>query len=749
MEGKKILIKLTHLYKKLPPELKLVFIFLFSTILLFQKIIEFVKNIFFSILQRINLSIKKNGQLVRNIKKIYRLNRKRKLSKQKNIVYFLPLSKKIKYFLLGSFFSLMFAFLPLTIIIFLQDLPNPKELAIQQLPQTTKIYDRNKILLYEIYTNQNRTLVSLDEIPKYLQKATLAIEDKNFYKHPGFDITSIIRALKENITDGRTIQGGSTITQQLIKSSLLTSEKRMSRKLKEIVLAFWAEHIYTKDQILEMYFNQVPYGGTAWGIEAASEVYLGKSVNQLTLAESAFLAGLTQAPSLYSPYSSDLSLWKKRQKEVLNRMVTLGYISKKEGVKALSEKINFRKQEIPLRAPHFVMYVKDWLIKEHGLAAVEKGGLSVITTLDLKKQDMAQKIVADEIKNSEYLLMSNGAALITNPHNGDILAMVGSKNFNDETSGNVNLTTSLRQPGSTVKVITYSEALQKGYTAASSLDDSPVTYYGTAGTPPYSPVNYDGRYYGRVTLRFALANSLNLPAVKTLNSIGIPNMVSLARKMGIESWDQPLNKYGLSTTLGASETTMTEMATVFGTLSNMGQRMDLNPILKVTDAKGNILEEKRDIEKTKVLPEGVAYIISNILSDSQTRSAAFGTNNPLIIPGHTVSVKTGTSDNKRDNWTIGFSKKYLVTVWVGNNDNSPMSQSLASGISGAAPIWHGIMVNLLGNTPDNITPIPNDVIVKKCGSKNEYFLKGTERSTACNINPSPIPSITPQLFTNN
>ncbi len=722
MQIKKLIKKSAKKYQKISTEFKIPFAFFLYALLFIEFIATSVSH--FRIPNKRSLQKLKNLHL-----RLPALKTKRTYV-TKRIAYSFPLKSKVKYFLLGSIFSLIFAFLPILMIIFLQDLPNPRELTLRQIPQTTKIYDRNKILLYEIYTNQNRTLISLNDVPKHLQLATLAIEDKNFYKHPGFDIASIIRAFKENISKGTRIQGGSTITQQLVKSSLLNSEKKLSRKLKEVIISFWAERMYTKDQILEMYFNQVPYGGTAWGIEAASEVYFGKHVRDLTLAESAFLAGITQAPSTYSPYSSDPTIWKKRQQEVLNRMTALKYISKQAAQQAAKQPLHFKEPRIPLRAPHFVMYVKDYLIHQHGLATVEKGGLTVITSLDIKKQEMAEKVVAEEVEKEAYLNLTNGAAVVTDPKNGDILAMVGSKDFEEEKNGKVNVTVRPRQPGSTVKAITYSAALlQPGYTAASLIDDSPITFPSSGG--PYTPVNYSGRTYGRVTLRFALANSLNISAVKTLNAIGVPKMISLAKNMGVESWDKDPSEYGLAITLGGAETTMLDMATVFGTLSNGGQRVDLNPILSVTDYKGNTLEEKTSVTKKRVLPEGIAYIISDILSDNQTRSAAFGPNSPLVIPNHTVSVKTGTTDRFKDNWTIGYTKDYVVTVWTGNNDGSPMSQNLTSGITGAAPIWHRLMVNLLGKTPTPKPPPPADIVMRQCAGRTEYFLKGTENTVRC------------------
>lgn len=664
---------------------------------------------------------------------------------------FLTLWAKIKYFSLGLLFSLFFICLPLVAALYIHDLPNPRELTFEQIPQTTKIYDRNGVLLHQIYANQNRTLVPLSDIPKPLQQATIAIEDKDFYTHPGFDAAAIIRAAVSN-AQGRNIQGGSTITQQLIKTALLTSEKTFARKLKEVILAFLAERVYSKDEILGMYFNHVPYGGTAWGVEAASELYFDKEVKDLDLAESAFLAGMPEAPSIYSPYNDTPTLWKNRQKEVLKRMQELGYITQEEMQQALQEELLFTPKKVPLRAPHFVMYVRDELIKKYGIQAVERGGLSVTTSIDLKLQDAIQRIVSEEVANSGNLNFTNGAAIVTNPQNGDVLAMIGSADFDSQNGGNVNLTTSLRQPGSSIKPVTYSVALQKGYTAQTSIDDSPIAFPSISG--PYAPVNYDGKFHGRVPLRLALGNSLNIPAVRVLNSIGVGAFVSQAKNMGIKTWGDP-KKYGLSITLGSAEVRMIDMATVYGVFANTGERVDTNPILKVTDYQGQILEEKLDsaspdtitgeeIVKRKVLDPGIAFIISDILSDNNARLMEFGPDSPLNIPGKRVSVKTGTSDNKRDNWTIGFIPNRVVVVWVGNNDNSPMSPTLASGITGAAPIWHKIMENLLKTNPDAKISAPANVIQKQCNGRPEYFIKGTETSVYCPANaPLPTPTPTP------
>ncbi|MDO8582903.1 MAG: PBP1A family penicillin-binding protein [bacterium] len=651
-------------------------------------------------------------------------------------IFPLPQGIKIKYFLIGSLFSFTFFFLPLLFIIFLQDLPNPKQLSFQQAPLTTKIFDRNGTLLYQIYANQNRTLIPLSQVPEYLQEATIAIEDKTFYKNSGIDITAIIRAAIADLS-GKPLQGGSTITQQLIKSTLLTSERTIRRKIKEVILAFWAQQIYTKDQILEMYFNQVPYGGTAWGVEAAAEVYFGKQTKDLDLAESAFLAGLTKAPTTYSPYGESPDLWKQRQKEVLNQMEGLRYISSKEKEDALEKELVFVPPQTPLYAPHFVMYIKDLLIKKYGLNMVEKGGLYVKTSLDLKTQDMVQQIVTSEVEKNAYLNLTNGASVVTNPKNGDVLAMVGSRNYSDPASGNFNVATALRQPGSSIKVITYSYALGNGFTPATIIDDSPITLT-SFGSPSYSPVNYDGRFHGKMSLRIALANSINIPAIKVLSRIGIPQMMELAKKMGITTWKDPSN-YGLAITLGSGEVRMTDLSTVYGVLANSGQRVDLNPILKITDSSGNVLEEKKDSNtvKVQVIDPGVAFIMSNILADNAARAMEFGTNSPLNIPNRYVSVKTGTTDSKRDNWTIGYTPDFVVATWVGNNDNSPMSQNLASGITGAAPIWHAIMENLLSKSApiSNKLDIPSNVIQKDCIGRKEYFIKGTESLVNCNYVP--------------
>lgn len=669
-----------------------------------------------------------------------KIAKKKRTEKLRNTPYKPGIFYKLKYVFIGSFFSFIFLFLPLLSFLFVSDLPSPSSLNVNYIPKTTKIFDRNGILLYEIFANQNRSIVRLSDVPESLKKATIAIEDKDFYNHPGFDLRGIIRAFITNIRK-EGFQGGSTITQQLIKSAFLTSDPTISRKIKEIALAFWAERIYSKDEILELYLNYIPYGGTAWGIQSAAEIYFGKKVSELSLAESAFLAGLTRAPSIYSPFSGNGNLWKNRQKEVLDAMVKPGFIGANQARGAYEEELVFRNPQVPIRAPHFVMYLKKLLVDKFGLSEVERGGLQVKTSLDLSTQEEVEKIVSEEVEANAYLNVGNGASLVVSPLSGDILAMVGSKNyFDQENDGNVNLTTSLRQPGSAIKLITYALALSSGYTEATILDDTPLTIYN--GTETYTPVNYDGAFHGRIPLRTAFGNSFNIPPVRIAQKLGPKAVKDFGEAMGISSWKNN-NRYGVSITLGGVEVRMTDMATAYATVANGGKRINLDPILEVKDSYGAQIY-KKETKGVQVLDPGVAFILSDILADNNARLIEFGANTPLNIPGRRISVKTGTTDNKRDNWTIGFDQNALVATWVGNNDNTPLNPALASGITGAAPMWNKIMSLMLAKsaTPSAF-PIPPNIVKKFCFGQDRYFVKGTENSVNCRqILPSVIP--TPQ-----
>lgn len=626
----------------------------------------------------------------------------------------------------------------------LKDIPSSATIGTRNFPQSSKIYDRNNKLLYTIYTTRNQTFVPLSKIPKNLQNATVAIEDKDFYKHGAIDVRGIARALFANLQHKEIQQGGSTLTQQLVKTTLLTLDQTIQRKVKEIILSYVVEATYSKDSILEMYLNQVPYGGTAYGVQAASQTYFNKPVTDLNLAESAFLAALPEAPSLYSPFGARPEAGKKRQEEVLRRMRDQGYITKAQYDKALKTKLTFSKFQDKILAPHFVFYVKDLLVQKYGLEKVEQGGLIVKTTLDLKLQDYAQASLSATIDESARYNVSNGAAMVTQPATGEILAMIGSKDyFDQENDGNVNVAIAKRQPGSSIKPINYATGLAKGYTAATPFVDE-RTCFNNISQPDYCPVNYDGKFHGVQQMRYSLANSYNIPAVKMLKVNGLDSMIATASAMGITSFTDP-ERYGLSLTLGGGEVTMLNMTEAFGVFANGGYKVPLHAILKVTDHQGKVLEEytppSSPIFGEKVMDPGIAFIISHILQDNGARTPAFGGNSVLRIGNLPVSVKTGTTNDYRDNWTIGYTPAYVVAVWVGNNDNRPMS-GIVSGVTGAAPIWHDIMAHLVATRPPGALKQPSDVIgltvcadsgllpppadKGTCPTRYEYFIKGTE-----------------------
>jgi 1A family penicillin-binding protein len=647
----------------------------------------------------------------------------------------IPLITRLVYIAFGGAIVFFLIVIPFGLYMIVKELPNPNLLKTRHIAVTSKIFDRRGVLLYEIFADENRTPLPLSEIPDVIKHATIAIEDKDFYQHTGFSLAGIIRAAWETIVN-KQLQGGSTITQQLIKSTLLTPEVSVQRKLKELILAYWAEKLFTKEQILEMYLNQVSFGGTAWGIESAARTYFGKSAKQVTLPEAAFLAGLPQAPSEYSPFSGNKQKAIQRQHEVLRRMTEDGYITPEEAEKAKTAQLSFIAPRIPIKAPHFVWYVKEYLEKQYGRHMVEKGGLQVTTTLDIELQDKVQTIVSSHVNALAKLQVGNGAALVNNPKTGEILAMVGSKDYFDTShDGNVNVTTALRQPGSSIKVITYAKALEnRTVTATTLLEDLPVSYP-IAGQPPYQPVNYDGKFHGWVPVRLALANSYNIPAVRLLHMIGVDAMIDKGKEMGIDTWTER-SRFGLSLTLGGGEVRMTDMAEVYSTLATLGKRLDLHPVLRITDYTGRTIKK---IEQTpvQVLSPEVAWIIGNILSDNWARSQAFGTNSKLVIPGKTVAVKTGTTNEKRDNWAIGYTPSFVVTVWVGNNDNTPMHPYLTSGVTGAASIWHDVMVELLKDTSDEVLPKPDGIVAIPCyGNRTEYFIRGTEPRDWCGLAPT-------------
>lgn len=628
------------------------------------------------------------------------------------------LSRKFKILAGVSAFIIFFLSYTVFLLTAAYQLPTPTKLVSPQDPVTTEFYDRNGQLLYRLYEGRNRTLVKLSEVPKEFIQATIAIEDQNFYRHIGIDFTAIIRALYHNIKFGRQ-EGASTLTQQLIKNSLLTPEKSYTRKLKEIILALWAERIYSKDQILQMYFNEAPYGGSNVGIAAAAQIYFGKTPSLLNLAEIAYLAGLPASPTQLSPYGTRPELTKLRQRQVLEKMAKQKYITQFVADQAFAQPLNIKPQVNNIHAPHFVFYIRDLLAQKYGPRVVAQGGLQVYTTLDLNLQEKVEKIVASEIGKLSALNVKNGAAMVMGSRTGQILSMVGSRDYHYPGFGNFNVTLSLRQPGSAIKPVTYTAAFAKGFSPASLILDTPVTFKDEWGNA-YTPVNYDGRFHGPVTLRQALGSSLNIPAVKLLHTVGIEPVAQTAKDLGITTFDHP-ERFGLSLTLGGAEIKMVEMVGTYGTFAANGLFHQPTGILKVTDSNNNILEEYKDSPK-QVLSPAIAYLITNILSDDNARRLAFGAKSLLHIPGFEVAAKTGTSDNKRDNWTFGYTPEAVVGVWVGNPDNSPMNPRLTSGITGAAPIWNKIMHTLLDGTKPLAFERPAGIIETMVNGKKDLSI---------------------------
>lgn len=620
-------------------------------------------------------------------------------------------------------------------------LPNPLRLTTHPAPSSTKLLDRNGKLIYEISAGQRRTPVALSSLAKHTWQATLAAEDKDFYTHSAFSPRGIARAFINTFFHG-SLQGGSTITQQLVKNALLTPDRTIRRKIREFALSILVEIFYKKDQILEFYLNQVPYGGTAYGIESAAQTYFGKHASELDLAEAALLAGLPQAPSYYSPFGSHPELAKTRQLYVLKEMLDSKFISTDEYTTAKEEQLKYAPPPT-LKAPHFSLWVKDLLVQKYGLEKVEQGGLVVTTTLDLDLQNLAQAAVATEVGKLKFAHVTNGAALVTHPKTGEILAMVGSHDyFDNEHDGNVNVVLAHRQPGSSIKPLNYALALEHHLITASTVLADKSTCFLIPDQEPYCPVNYDNQWHGPTQVRFALGNSFNIPAVKVLTLNGLENFVASASAFGITTFKDPKN-YGPSLTLGGGEVTMFDMATAYGVLANTGQRVDLNPIIQVKDPTGKVLQEAPKLPpNTRVISPGTAYIVSHLLLDNGARTAAFGPSSYLVVSGHPeVSVKTGTTNDKRDNWTIGYNPDILVAVWVGNNDNTPMSV-VASGVTGASPIWNKIISGALKGQsqhwpvqpPDVVGALvcslsglrsPSDTATDNCSPRYEYFLQGT------------------------
>lgn len=572
-----------------------------------------------------------------------------------------------------------------------KDLPTPGNIKNRTPAQSTQILDRDGKVLYDIHGEEKRTVVESSTIPQDVKNATVAAEDKNFYKHMGVDFTGIARALYRDIFHhSDVLQGGSTITQQYVKNALLTTKQTFDRKIKELILSLELEAMYSKDEILTMYLNEIPYGSNAYGIEAASQTFYKKSVKDLTLDEAATLAALPNAPTYYSPYGTHPDALKTRRDYILDRMVELKYITQDQAKEAKDKKIEVVEQDENITAPHFVLYVKEKLVEMYGEEKVTEGGLKVTTTLDINKQKAAEEAVKNGYEKNLSMGASNAALVSLDPKTGQILAMVGSHDFFDtENDGQVNVTVSDRQPGSSFKPIVYATGFKGKYSPSSVLWDV-KTDFGN-----YTPSNYNGKFNGPVTIRFALSNSLNIPAVKMLALVGIDSALETAHEMGITTLNDGADQYGLSLVLGGGEVKPIDMATAFSVFANKGVKNETTPFLKIEDSQGKILYQyELGKNQKQVLDPQIAYEISSILSDNDARSTTFGSNSYLHFSDRTVAAKTGTTESFHDAWTVGYTPSLATAVWVGNNNNDAMSTG-ADGSVVAAPIFHEYMQNAL------------------------------------------------------
>jgi penicillin-binding protein 1C len=682
---------------------------------------------------------------IQRLLKLKAKSRRRKLSESEKRLQRIKIIRLMAAFFLVLVVSGIVGFFSL-FAWFSRDLPKPGQV-VRRDGFSTQFFDRNGKDLHDLFNEERRDPVSIANIPTALKQATIAVEDKDFYNHGGFDFLTLIRIPYNYIFRQRLI-GGSTLTQQLVKNVLLTNERTITRKFKEFVLALQIERTFTKDEILEMYLNEAPYGGTAWGVGAAATYYFDKEVSELTLAESIILAGLPQRPSAYSPFagrtdSDGAALWKVRSLGVLRRMQEDNYITPEQYNQVIAEfeTIEFAKSQTDMKAPHFIFYVRDQLSELFGTDLVDRGGLKVTTSLDLTVQEEAQKIVAEEIEKVESLNITNGSVMAMIPKTGEILAMVGSRDyFNSDIGGQFNVAVDgFRQPGSTLKPITYLSMLEQGYTPATMLVDAPTQFAASESDDPYEPKNYDNQFRGPVNLRNSLGSSLNIPAVKALAIVGVETFLEQAYKMGLTSLEPTrdnMSRFGLAVTLGGAEVTLQDTVTAFSSFGNGGYKVDPVSILKVEDLDGKVLFEHRAVQGASVMSAEGAFLINDMLSDNNARLLAFGANS-LLNTGKPIAVKTGTTNDQRDNWTVGWSQDIIVGTWVGNNDNSPMTR-VASGITGASPIWRRIIFHALENgyqasaweVPAGVEQLELDAISgypahSDFPARTEYVVKGT------------------------
>jgi 1A family penicillin-binding protein len=574
--------------------------------------------------------------------------------------------------------------------------------------ESTKIYDRTgKVLLYDIHGNIQRKVISFEKISKDIKNATVAIEDSEFYQHRGVKPTAILRAFWINLISGSVQQGGSTITQQLVKNTLLTQEKKITRKIKEVILALKMERVLTKEQILSLYLNENPYGGNIYGVEEAAQTFFGKSASEVDLAEAAYIAAIPKAPTFYSPYGKNRDKLEERKNLVLKRMLDLGFITPQEETAAKAEKIIFMPpSQSGIKAPHFVMFVKDYLEQKYGADEIQSRGFKVITTLDWGLQQKAEEVVRDYGEQNAKNFNAHNAGLVAiDPKTGQILAMVGSRDYFDTTNeGNFNVTLAHRQPGSSFKPFVYAEAFIKGFTPETIIFDVPTQFDANCASNSarcYAPNNYDDKFRGPLTLRNALAQSINLVAIKVLYLAGIRDAINLARNMGITGLSNQ-NQYGLTLVLGGGEVTPLDMTSAYSVFANDGVRNPYASILKVENNLGETVEEFTPHPQT-ILPSQITRTISSILSDNQARQPTYAANSPLYFPNTQVAAKTGTTNDYKDAWVIGYTPTITVGTWVGNNDNTPMEKKIAGYI--VVPMWRAFMDYALTKVPtENFTP---------------------------------------------
>ncbi len=618
-------------------------------------------------------------------------------------------SKKRILFLLKSFgvvCALGLLFIIGIFAYFAKDLPEPGKVNARSINESTKIYDRTgAILLYDIHGEEKRTLIPKEEIPLVVKQATIALEDRNFYHHPGFDVKGVVNAVISNVFKVGSGRGGSTITQQFVKNSILTDERSVSRKIKELILAIEIELRFSKDEILSMYLNEIPYGSNAYGIEAASQTFFNKNAKDLTLDEATLLASLPQAPSRYSPYGSYTDRLKIRQEYALDQMMSLGYISPESAKSAKEADVlsKIAKNTENIKAPHFVMYVRDYLEEQYGADFLEKEGLTVITTLDWDKEQIAEKIVHDRaFENKTKYNAENSALVAIDPANGDILSMVGSRDyFDQEIDGQVNVAIRDRQPGSSFKPYAYLHAFKKGYTPETILFDV-ETKFSADGAEDYSPKNYDGTFRGPLRMKDALAMSLNIPAVKTLYLANPEEVITFAKQLGITSLTDP-KRYGLSLVLGGGEVKLLDHTAAFSVFANNGIKHEKRAILKIENKNREEIFVAENSEGERIIEDKYVTMLSHILSENKYRAPVFGENNALRFDDRPVAIKTGTTNENRDGWAMGYTPDVAVGVWSGNNDNSSMS-GRGDGSIVAAPIFRDFITQAYPNPSGKTFP---------------------------------------------